>query len=43
MRDETDLAASFEGEEGETPDFPLSSAWWDSVFSLFLAWEYYIG
>jgi hypothetical protein len=39
MWDETDLAESFEGEEGAVVDFPLSRAWWDSVFNLLLAWE----
>jgi len=34
-----DLSESLEGEEGVTMDFPLSDAWWDSVFNLFLAWE----
>jgi hypothetical protein len=43
MRDEMDLAESFEGEEGETLSFPLSGAWWASVFNLFLAWEDYTG
>jgi hypothetical protein len=37
---ETDLAESFEGEEGGATDFPLSGAWWDSVFILLLSWEY---
>jgi len=36
------MAESFEGEEGEAAtDFPLSGAWWASVFNLFLAWEDY--
>ena len=39
MRDETDLAESFEGEEGAAIAFPLSGAWWDSVFNLLLVWE----
>jgi hypothetical protein len=39
MRDEIDLAESFEGEEGVETTFPLSGSWWDSVFNLFLAWE----
>jgi hypothetical protein len=43
MREDTDLAESFEGEEGETTDFPLSRAWWASVFNLLLAWEDYTG
>ena len=43
MRDETDLAESLEGEEGETTTFPLSCAWWASVLSLLLAWEDYTG
>ena len=34
-----DLVESFEGEEGETMNFPLSGAWWDLVFNIFLAWE----
>ena len=43
MRDETDLAESLEGEEGETSTFTLSCIWWASVLSLFIAWEEYIG
>jgi hypothetical protein len=39
MRDETDLAESFEGEEGEAVAFPLSGTWWALVFNLFLVWE----
>jgi hypothetical protein len=39
MRDETYLVESLEGEEGETSTFPLSCMWWDSVLSLFIAWE----
>jgi hypothetical protein len=39
MRDETNLAESFEGEEGETTTFPLSGAWWALIFNLFLVWE----
>jgi hypothetical protein len=30
---------SFDGEEGEAIDFPLSIAWWASIFNLFLSWE----
>ena len=33
------MAESLEGEEGEASTFPLSGAWWDSIFNLFLAWE----
>jgi hypothetical protein len=36
---DTDLSESLEGEEGVAVVFPLSSAWWASVFNLFLAWE----
>jgi hypothetical protein len=43
MWDETDLAESFEGEEGAAVNFPLSGAWWASVFNLFLAWEEFTG
>jgi hypothetical protein len=43
MQDETDLAESLEGEEGVATDFPLSSAWWASFFSLLLVWEYCTG
>jgi hypothetical protein len=39
MQDETDLAKSFEGEEGATTTFPLLGAWWASIFNLLLAWE----
>jgi hypothetical protein len=39
MQEDTDLAESFEGEEGEAVAFPLSGAWWASIFNLFLAWE----
>ena len=39
MREDTYLVESFECEEGETTDFPLSGAWWASVFNLFLACE----
>ena len=39
MRDEMDLAESFEGEEREATAFPLSGAWWASLFNLFLVWE----
>jgi hypothetical protein len=39
MREDMDLAESFEGEEGAIVDFPLSGAWWALVFNLFLAWE----
>jgi hypothetical protein len=39
MRDDTDLAESFEGEEREATTFPLSKGWWASVFNLLLAWE----
>ena len=38
-----DLAESFEGEEGETTTFPLSGAWWTSLFNPFLSWEDYTG
>jgi hypothetical protein len=34
-----DLSESTEGEEGATMSFALSSAWWDLVFNLLLAWE----
>ena len=43
MWDEIDLALSFEGEEGPTTSFPLSGAWWDSIFNLLFAWEDYTG
>jgi hypothetical protein len=43
MQEDMDLEESFEGEEGETTDFPLSGAWWASVFNLLLAWEDCIG
>jgi hypothetical protein len=43
MREDKDLIKSFEGEEGASMAFPLSGAWWDSVFNLLLAWEDYIG
>jgi hypothetical protein len=39
IREDTDISKSLEGEEGATMDFPLSSAWWDSIFNLLLAWE----
>jgi hypothetical protein len=39
MWEDTDLSDSFEGEEGVAVDFPLSGAWWASVFNLFLAWK----
>jgi hypothetical protein len=39
MQDEIDLAESLEGEEGATTNFPLSGAWWASVFNLLLVWE----
>ena len=39
MQEDTDLTESFEGEEGETMDFPLLGAWLASIFNLFLAWE----
>ena len=39
MRDEKDLAESFEGEEGAATTFPLSSAWWASIVNLLLVWE----
>jgi hypothetical protein len=34
-----DLLESLEGEEGVVVAFPLSSAWWDSIFNILLAWE----
>jgi hypothetical protein len=40
MWEDTDLAESFEGGEGEAADFPLLGAWSASIFNLFLAWEY---
>jgi hypothetical protein len=43
MRQDMDLAESFEGEEGATLDFTLSGAWWASVLNLLLAWEDCIG
>jgi hypothetical protein len=33
------LSEPLEGEEGVAVDFPLSRAWWASIFNLFLAWE----
>jgi hypothetical protein len=39
IREDTDLSESLEGEEGATMAFPLSSAWWDSVFNLLLERE----
>jgi hypothetical protein len=39
MWNEMDLAESLKGEEGEASNFPLSDAWWDSIFNIFLAWE----
>jgi hypothetical protein len=41
IHEDTDLSESLEGEEGATVAFPLSSAWWDLVFNLLLAWEDY--
>jgi hypothetical protein len=38
-----DLEESFKGEEGATTTFPLSRAWWASIFNLFLALEDYVG
>ena len=35
MWDDTDLAESFEGEEGATMNFPLLVAWWASIFTFF--------
>jgi hypothetical protein len=43
MGEDMNLAESFEGEEGPATAFPLSGAWWASVFNLLLAWEDYIG
>jgi hypothetical protein len=43
MWEDTFLSESFEGEEGAAMAFPLSGAWWGSVFNLFLAWEDYTG
>jgi hypothetical protein len=37
--EDMDLSEPLEGEEGAIVDFPLSRAWWASVFNLFLAWE----
>jgi len=46
IREDTDLLEPLEGEEGATMDFPLSRAWWASIFNLWasvfnllLAWE----
>jgi hypothetical protein len=39
IREDMDLSESSEGEEGATIAFPLSNAWWASVFNLLLAWE----
>jgi hypothetical protein len=36
MWEDTDLSESFEGEEGAVVAFPLSGAWWASVFNLLL-------
>ena len=39
IRDDTNLAESLEGEEGEEKDFLLSCVWWAWILSLLLAWE----
>jgi hypothetical protein len=39
MREDTDLAESFEGEEWVAVSFPLSGSWQSSVFNIFLAWK----
>jgi hypothetical protein len=41
--EDTYFSESLEGEEGSSMDFPLSSAWWDSIFNLSLAWEDFTG
>ena len=41
--EDMDLSKSSEGGEGAAVDFPLSNAWWDPVFNLFLVWEYFTG
>jgi hypothetical protein len=38
-----DLLEPLEGEEGAAVDFPLSRAWWASVFNILLAWEDFTG
>jgi hypothetical protein len=43
MWEDTELAESFEGEEGAEMTFPLLGAWWALVFNLFLAREDYTG
>jgi hypothetical protein len=39
IREDMDLSEPLEGEEGATMDFPLSRAWWASLFNILLAWE----
>jgi hypothetical protein len=41
MCDETDLAESLEGEEGEATTFPFSCMWWASILIIFILWEDY--
>jgi hypothetical protein len=43
IQEDTDLSESLESEEGEAVAFPLSNAWWASVFNLLLAWEDCVG
>jgi hypothetical protein len=43
IQEEKDLSEPLEGEEGAVVAFPLSSAWWASIFNLLLAWEDFIG
>jgi hypothetical protein len=38
-----DFSEPLEGEEGAAVAFPLSRAWWASVFNLSLAWEDFTG
>ena len=39
MKTQICLSESSEGEEGAAVVFPLSSAWWASIFNLLLEWE----
>jgi hypothetical protein len=39
IREDTDLSKPLEGEEGVAVAFPLSRAWWASIFNILLAWE----
>jgi hypothetical protein len=43
IREDTNLSEPLEGEEGKSTTFPLSRAWWASVFNLLLAWEDFTG